>query len=62
MPHPSQTDLDELEAALAGPDLETLDEHSETFLRALRSLRRTFEVYEIFIAEEDARSTEEDIE
>lgn len=39
MTHPSDNDLDELESALAGPDLDDLDDNSEKYLRAVRAMR-----------------------
>ena len=43
MVHPSNNDLDELESALAGPDLDDLDMNSEKYLRAVRAMRRAYE-------------------
>lgn len=37
--HPSDKDLDELEAALAAPDHDDLDLNSEKYLRAVRAMR-----------------------
>jgi len=51
MTHPSDTDLDALEAALSEPDTDDLDENSERYLRAVQSLRFSYAAR--VLAEED---------
>lgn len=57
--HPSDKDLDELESALAGPDLEDLDLNSERYLRAVRSLRVAYSIAteQLLQSEEEFDST-----
>ena len=56
MVHPSNNDLDELESALAGPDLDDLDRNSDKYLRAVRSLRRGYEALQETMLEGEERS------
>ena len=53
MIHPSNNDLDELEAALSEPDLDNLDVNSERYLRAVRMLRITCHIQQELILESD---------
>lgn len=53
MTHPSDNDLDELEAALAEPDLENLNEHSEKYLRSVQALRHAYRAQQELIMQDE---------